>query len=519
MEKFFLLFKNMTLFLGIFSLVLFSSCGDDDKELPVAPTISIDGATTIISKSGENFSVDLTLNAPGGNKELVVSTNGGLLETVTLDADITSFTYNTQQVPSDAEEGEEFEFQFSLTDLANQESPEVDFIINAALYDQVVIGGESLYNVTIPADGIVTGGTSVKFITGRNYYITEPLSFESGSSFTIEEGVAVYMEKPTEENELDVEINLNSGTVVSITGTNTAPVVMTPSTVLTGDPQPGDWNRLDLDGTTNAVVRYLRTEYASEGMRMDDLNNTNTIEYVQTYLSKDEGVYITDGDLNVKYIINTRSGDTGFRLGDNYQGTLQFIINHGSEHGETDFHVRETAGIVAANMTLIGAGQEAAEGDDVLEIDAINNTFKIYNTIVTEALDEDLKFDAGDMDITDLSGTNVLAYSYFFNNNDPLKDNAVDFFGTFDETGALLTNPFFNNALSGGPDPKNIVFEVIDGIGVNDFIPDAEQPAKENFDPATVNDIFVSAPFVGAVRDAANDWTVGWVKNIDGTIR
>ena len=518
MKKHIRFLKYVTAFASMLVLSLFTSCGDDDDDPPVAPTIAIDGDAAIIAKTGEAFSVTFTLNAPGGNRELAVYTNGGLLETVDLNANAATFTYDTQEVPAEAEEGEELLYQFSLVDLADQESPRVDLTINAARYDQITIGSESLYNVTIPQDGIVEGGTSITFSEGRSYYITGSLSFDNGSSLTIEEGVTVYMEQATDDA-LKVAINLNPGTAVSVIGTSTAPVVMTSSSVLTGVPGPGDWNRFNVDGTTNATVRYLRTEYASEGLRLDDLDDTNTIEYVQTYLSQDEGVYITDGNVNVKYMINTRSGDNGFRLGDNYQGTLQFIINYGAQHGESDVEVRETAKIMAANMTLIGAGQDSEDGDDILDIESpANNTFKIYNTIVTQATDEDIKFD-GDMDITGLEGTNVLAYSYFFNNNDPLKDNAVLFFGTFDAEGNLLTNPFFNNALSGGPDRNSIVFEAIAGIGVDDFVPDTEQPAKEGFDPSTVNNIFISAPFVGAIRDADNDWTVGWTKNLDGSIR
>ena len=95
----------------------------------------------------------------------------------------------------------------------------------------------------------------------------------------------------------------------------------------------------------------------------------------------------------------------------------------------------------------------------------------------------------------------------------------MDFFGTFDANGNPLTNPFFNNALSGGESPDDFVFETIPGIGVDQFVPSSTVTALENFDPSTVNPVFESATFVGAVENTANDWTVGWAKNPDGTIR
>jgi hypothetical protein len=50
-----------------------------------------------------------------------------------------------------------------------------------------------------------------------------------------------------------------------------------------------------------------------------------------------------------------------------------------------------------------------------------------------------------------------------------------------------------------------------------DFVPDAAP--STSFDPSTIDSFFQSVSFAGAVENAANDWTTGWVKNPDGTIR
>ncbi|MCG8389602.1 MAG: hypothetical protein MJA30_28880 [Cytophagales bacterium] len=512
--------KYATLFASV--LVLFASCGDDDDDVPVAPTLSIDGDAGITAKTGEPFSVTLTLNAPGGNKELAVYTNGGLLETVDLDADASSFTFNTQNVPADAEEGEELLYQFSLIDQADQESPRVDFTVNAARYDLITIGAESLYNITIPEDGIVTSGTSVKLITGRNYYIDAPLSFENGSSFTIEEGVNVYLDVPTEPDEDRVEIILNAGVDVSIMGTSSAPVVMTPSSSLTGTPEPEDWNRLFLDGITNAEIRYLRTEYADDGLRVRGLDDSNTLEYIQTFKPGDEGFYITDGNVNAKYLVVTDCADDGFRIGDAYAGRLQFGIGQMSEAPEDDFHlveIRETSKPILANFTLVGPGKDA--GDVYAYRFTATSDGRIYNSIASSFSKRGVRIAESVTVGGTLDGPTVFAYGYIFDLNeqffrDDTPNGTNPFQGSMD--GDTFLNPFFNNVTGFDTEGRPIV-ETIDGIGVNDFIPAATVTAKESFDPSTIDSFFSSVTYVGAIENESGDWTTGWVKNPDGTIR
>lgn len=503
--------------LVIFAVAFLSACGDDDNGDNTdpefeAPLLTLAGDDSALLKPGDAIEVGFTLDAEAGNKTLVVNRNGGILDQVALDPAATSFTYSDATVSADLTEGDTEVYEFILVDGEDQESEPVEFTANIAVYDLITVKGEELYEVTAPEGGIIGDGLAVKFSEGRSYYIAGALQFDAGSSLTIEPGVTVYFLAGAEPS---VGVIALPGSSVNIEGTASAPVVMTSANTLDDTAEPGNWDTFELEGTENAVFRYVRIEYAGEGLRIDEVDASNTVEYVQSFYADGEGFYITDGDINVKYLVNTKSGDTGFRLGDAYTGTLQFIINQGSDHDETDFYIRETATIVAANLTLLGPGQDAAQGGDILEMGSTANLFKIYNTIIAESVDEDLKLEP--ITVTDLDGEVVFAYSYVFNNADPIKDDAINFFGTFDAEGNPVTNPFFNNALTGGPTPDDFTFEAIAGIAVDDFVPDAEQPSE--FDPADLGGSFVSAPFVGAVKDAASDWTTGWVKNVDGSVR
>ncbi len=183
---------------------------------------------------------------------------------------------------------------------------------------------------------------------------------------------------------------------------------------------------------------------------------------------------------------------------------------------QEEIYMRDNSAHSLANITLVGPGMDGG-GDDGLRYRGISA--KVYSSIIADYPDEDIKVE-DDFAPTDLNGDNVLAYSYTFRGGDAAKSDGVRaLYGTFDANGDPLTNPFFNNALQGGPTADDFVFEEIAGIGTNDFVPDAEQVTKENFDPSTVNAAFLSNTFVGAVQNADNDWTAGWTKNADGSLR
>jgi len=514
-----LLFKTAVICLALASTALLHSCNDDDDEDdPPAPNpsaITIQGDDNVVLAPGETTDVEMTFDGGGAAAAIIVNRNGGFLEEIAISASASSFTYTTPAVENDASEGDEISYSFALENTAGTVSGATQFTISVAVYPTIDLGGTEVYNVTLPSDGIVPDGTEVLFSEGRSYFIENSVFFGSGSSLTIEAGVTVYLNSSADAA---VEVEAQLGSAVNINGTSTAPVVMTSDAVLTtGDPQPGDWDRFRLDETQNAVVRYLRCEYADNGFRISGCDDSNTVEYFQAFRCDAEGLYITDGNIHLSRILNTKSGDNGFRVGDDYNGTMQFIICQGEDHDETEFRLRETASLEAANLTILGPGQNASQGGDLFEGSAIENTFKIYNSILAESVDEDLKLEP--IMVTDLNGDYVFAYSYVFNNADPIKDEAMDFFGTFDMNGDPLTNPFFNNALTGGESPDDFTFETIPGIGVDQFVPSTTVTAKENFNPSSVNPVFESVTFVGAVENAANDWTIGWAKNPDGTIR
>lgn len=515
--------KNVGIFfsalLMVFAITACSSDdGDDGPDVKAnPPSLSIDGDNTAIVKNGETITVALILNAPGGNKSLVVNKNGGLLEEIPLQESQTTYSYTNQSVSDDAEEGEEHALEFILVDKQNQESAPVTYSVYAAVYDEITVFGETLYDATVATDGIVPSGTNMKLISGRNYFIGSTLLFEGGTSLTIQPGVTVYLDADAGQA---IELRVDSGASVSIIGTATEPVVFTSSKALNGTASPGDWDRFRYGDVKNGTLQYVRSEYADSGIRFGDTDDSNTVDHLTSYMAAGEGFYFTNGNVNAKYLVAVNSEGGGFRLGDSYAGKLQFGISWINEvfSDNQELDIRETASPTLANFTLLGPGVEV-ENTHGARLRSSSQS-KVYNSLITEFPRRGIRLN-DDVSITDLNGETVFAYSYIVNvPRDPFRDdtdNGNPFQGYVDGDDNFQ-NPFFNN-VTGFDEDGDPILEDVAGIGVDDFIPDNAIATKEAFDPISIDAWFTSVNYVGAIENEAGDWTTGWVKNTDGTIR
>lgn len=512
--------KPITLMMAVGFLSFFAACSSDDEGPDPtfdAPVISISGDNTALFKPGETISITFAIEAEAGAESLVVNFGGGFLDEVTLDPEATSVTYSGQSVPLDVEEGDLLAYDFILKDLAGQESSPVTFTADVALYDQIEVGSATLFDVDIPTDGIIEG-VNYKFVTGRNYFVSNTMDFQEGTVFTIQEGVHVYTDP---EAEFAVDIIIRPGAEANIQGTATNPVVFTTANVLSGEPAPGDWGWLNIrgngPGTNSGIIRYVRIEYAgSRAFRLQDVGNGTTISHVQVFKAAGEGIMPTEGDVNMKYLVATNCEGGGFRIGDTYSGQLQFLLALLTERfaDNEELIVREEASPVISNVTLIGPGTDA-DNTAGMRFRAASSA-KVYNSIIAEFPRRGLRLN-DNVEVTDLNGPTVFAYSFIFNvPTDPYRDdsgNGNPFQGIMDN--GDLVNPFFNNIL--GFDNGDPILDVIDGIGIEDYLPDSEQISA--FDPSGLGAFFAPASYVGAFKDGSDDWTSGWVKNPDGTIR
>lgn len=494
-----------------------TSCKDDKPQL-ATPKIAIIGADSIDLAPGETVKISLALEGDGGAKSVVVTKNGGFLKEFPVHPTATQFVYTTEALPNSLKEGEMLRYGFILSNTNDVDSKEIPFVIKTALYPKIKVGETELYSLNVGTDGIVPSGSEITLIKKRNYLVPYALTFEAGSKLKIEEGVHVYMNAKA-ASPVKIEIQGEA----DIVGTASAPVVFTSSKTLTpAEPaKSGDWSEFRLSGpesaSSNGKVSYVRIEYAGErSFRLANVSEATQIDHVQVYRSSGEGVMITDGKARLKYIVATDCEGGSYRLGDKYAGKMQFLLSVNSQYFKEndDFTIREKASPVVSNVTLLGPGAETKKNTHGMRMRG-SSTPKVYNSIIAEFPRRGIRV-AEEVKITDLNGSAVFAYSYVFNvPKDPFRDLAKAFAGTFNADGTIASNPFHNNATK--LEEGNYTLKPIGGIGVKDFVPDTEP--KSTFNPASLDAFFSAAEFAGAVKNAAEDWTKGWVKNPDGTIR
>lgn len=487
----------------LMAVVLFVvfACSNNDGPRFDTPSITLGIDEVINARTGTRVSVPITFNAGGGARSVVVFRDGGFLREIAVGADATQYTFETDPIPTSLGEGEEVEYQFLVSNLNDVDSERATLTIRAEVYDKITVGSTSLYDIAVPTDGVVTAGTTVKLIQGRNYHLGTSATFEVGTEVHIEEGVHVYLDA-----DAVTPINVLFNGEVDIVGTATAPVVFTSSKSLTGGAAAGDWGEFRITGTgnesNNGTLDYVRIEYpGGRAFRLSHVGAATNISHVQVFKASGEGVMFTHGNARVKNIIATDCVGESFRIGDSYEGLMQFVISVNSENLgiKDDFSLRDQSKATIVNATITGPGADvAAEIQGIRMRGELVSEPRVYNTIVAEFPRRGVRV-TDLVVVTDLNGNGVFAHSHVFGiGTQPFHAGAT----AFADTGS---NPFHNST------------EVIAGIGVNDFVPDAEQTST--FNPNSINSFFSSAPFVGAVRNAAEDWTRGWVKNPDGTIR
>lgn len=492
----------------IFAVAGFNACSDDNEPDFAAPSIVISGSNTALIKPGSAISVGLAITSEGQVESIQVFLNDGFLEEVPLtDGDITSYTYTRDNVGATAEEGDELKFSFEVVNTQEARSERVDYTVGIAVFDEIVVKGQSLYQVTFDASGVVASGTTLKMSANRSYYIAQPVAdvniqMDSGTEWIVEEGVTVYV-----QSGVDLEI-VSNGTV-DMQGTANNPIVFTSENEIDGTAEAGDWKEFQLEGpgpgTNSGTMRYIRFEYLGDrAFILDNLGVATTISHIQVYAATDEALFLGgDNELNLSHFVITNSLDTGIRTDDDYRGYCQYFIIEGKVPGDGDesMYLRGDSRATFTNVTIVGPGASyASEGEpDGIRFWSTNGN-KVYNAIVTGVPSWATRAEMNETDgrpmPTDINGPVVFAHSRVYGNESNFDDDSEVFF----------TDAGFNNSTV-----------AVAGVDSSSFVPTAA--VASDFNPNSINSFFQSAAFVGAIQDASNDWTLGWVRNADGSLR
>lgn len=228
------------------------------------------------------------------------------------------------------------------------------------------------------------------------YNLTGALIVEDGAKLTIPAGTKISASGGT-----NAYIAVAQGGQIFVNGTANNPVVMTS---LKTSPAAGDWGGLVIcgkartnkgGGTASAEVsslsyggnentdnsgsvKYLRLEYTGaeftadkqfNGLSLFGVGSGTTIEYVQSFKGKDDGVEFFGGTVSGKYLVSTESGDDGIDFADGWNGTGEFwyVIDaakagiEGSNNGDDGNATPATTASIS-KVSIVNSGTSKDEG-------------------------------------------------------------------------------------------------------------------------------------------------------------
>ena len=266
--------------------------------------------------------------------------------------------------------------------------------------------GGSSSSDAIEIGGILT--TDLTLETGNQYILTSALIVPEGRTLTINPGVVV---KALVKS--NIYIAVTQGGKIMAEGISTNPIVLTAAA---STPNPGDWGGLivlgkapintvsnptntstselgglpyggDSEDDNSGIIKYVRVEYSGEAVDSESENNGfsfygvgngTTIEYIQAFEGKDDGVEFFGGTVNASFVSVVGAQDDSVDWTEGYSGTLANVyIEHRQKHdkgiegdgyndkiGNNSNPVFWSAPNVN-NLTIIGNGSSNLESEAV----------------------------------------------------------------------------------------------------------------------------------------------------------
>lgn len=188
---------------------------------------------------------------------------------------------------------------------------------------EVIIEGEYYQRV------VGTFEEDFTFTKNKKWLLSGGIFVGNKATLTIEAGTEVYAANDASTPFLSI---LRGGKINAV-GTQSNPIVLTSIKTITGNPEPGDWGGLIINGRAilnngsesvgeggtgtygglndndnSGIIRYMRVEYAGKllstdnelnGFSFNGVGRGTTIEYIQAYKGADDGIEFFGGTVSV----------------------------------------------------------------------------------------------------------------------------------------------------------------------------------------------------------------------------
>lgn len=312
-----------------------------------------------------------------------------------------------------------------------------------------------------PGDNTIGGAQNSDLTLQPNteYILTEALIMAEGTTLTIPAGVVIKANPGA-----GVYIAIAQGARIVAEGTSTSPIVLT-SNVAT--PSAGDWGGLIILGrapinsveggdTTSTseigglpyggsnasddsgIIKYVRVEYSggaadasseNNGFSFYGVGNGTTVQFIQAFEGKDDGIEFFGGTVNASNISVIGSQDDSVDWTEGFSGSLTDVyIEHRVAHDKgieadgfnTDIGNNSNPVFwskpTVTNLTIIGRG--SATGNEAVRLRA--GTQGIFTNVLIQGFEEAFDLDAegdeptgqgvldGDLSVTDVTFEDVL---------------------------------------------------------------------------------------------------------------
>jgi hypothetical protein len=273
----------------------------------------------------------------------------------------------------------------------------------------------------------------------------------------------------------------------------------------------------DNSGTLDFVqIRYsgfiLSANTELQALTLEGTGSGTIIRHVHSHNSSDDGIEIFGGRTSLRYFVVTGADDDTFDADTGWKGTIQYAIGvHKTPRGDSMIELDSANGLESqtprthfklANFTLISQGSNS---NGVAMMMRGGADASLVNGVVTAASIPCLQFNSSGLDIMAPADTNLDKVGPPSFKSVVMQCSATPFVGTGGATAAQVQATF----LAGGASNSFTFTPALTGV----FINGAAETNVAATDPKTVDALFDTTTYVGAVKDAADTWYQGWTCN------
>jgi len=430
-------------------------------------------------------------------------------------------------------------------------------------------------NTVNVADADISAGDKVTWTKDNVYILTEPVFVENGAELTIEAGTVIKGKAG-----VDAFLTISRGAKIFANGTQAEPVIFTAEADDVNDPTdlgPADiglWGGIVIcgkapiekdglaeaqaegvsgteprslyggtdDGDNSGVLTYVSVRHAGfelgsgdelNGISFCGVGSGTTVEHVEIYANKDDGMEFFGGSVNVKWAIASFCRDDAFDHDEGWRGKGQFwfVVQSsglGDCAGEFDGAIPDGgtrySNPTIYNWTAIGPGSDTAvtkAAQTIMVLQRDGTAGIIANSIFTQgrgwALQvEDLEAAKGVDAFSRLEGGELvwesnLMYDFFRGNTlDTDENGLISVTGSSDQKAVVRTKMIahFNDNNNKIADPA---LRSVSRIQDNGLDP-RPTGADVSTDVANVpNDpFFTQVNYKGAFSSTGPQWINGW---------